>query len=142
MSPGAGTAPPPDGLAITRRVVDGTLVVAAAGEVDTDTAPELAAAVLACVDQAGGGPCVLDLTNVSFLDSAGLTILLEATLRAEGNQESLGIVVDANRPVIRPIEVTGLDEVLTLFHTVEEAVGADRTSPRAENGPPTPGTAG
>jgi anti-sigma B factor antagonist len=33
-------------------------------------------------------------------------------------------VVDANCPVIRPIEVTGLDDVLRLYHSVDEAVKA------------------
>jgi anti-sigma B factor antagonist len=38
--------------------------------------------------------------------------------------EPLWIVVGANRPVIRPIQITGLDHVLALFHTVEEALTA------------------
>jgi anti-sigma B factor antagonist len=71
------------------------------------------------------GPGVLDLTAVTFLDSAGLTALLEATLHAEAHRERLRIVVDANRRVIRPIQVTDLDEVLTLYHTVDEALHAD-----------------
>ena len=110
-------------------MVADTLVVAVAGEVDMDTAPQLAAAILDCIDQAGGGPCVLDLTAVTFLDSIGLTVLLQATRRAEGHHEPLPIVVDSNRPVIRPIEVTGLDEVLTLYHTVEEALAARQVGP-------------
>ena len=32
------------------------------------------------------------------------------------------IVVDANRPVIWPIRVTGLDTMLALYPTVEDAV--------------------
>jgi hypothetical protein len=32
------------------------------------------------------------------------------------------IVVDANRTAIRPIQPTGLDQVLTLYHTIEEAL--------------------
>lgn len=31
-------------------------------------------------------------------------------------------MVDANRPVIRPIQVTGLDTELALYHTVDEAL--------------------
>jgi anti-sigma B factor antagonist len=36
----------------------------------------------------------------------------------------LRVVVDPNRPVIRPIRTMGLDEVLSLFRTVDEAVAA------------------
>jgi anti-anti-sigma regulatory factor len=63
--------------------------------------------------------CILDLTAVTFLGSAGLTALVEATRHSAA---PLRIVVDSNRPVIRPIEVTGLDDVLRLYHSVDEAV--------------------
>jgi len=112
------------GLAVVRRIIDGTLVLAAYGEVDPDTAPALASAITTCVDQVGEGCCVLDLTEVSFLDSAGLTALLQATVYAEARRQRLPIVVDSNRPVIRPIEVTGLDDALALYHTVDEALNA------------------
>jgi anti-sigma B factor antagonist len=124
MSQRGDTEPP--GLEFVSRVVDGTFVLAVIGEVDSDTAPALSAAVLDHVDQAAGGPCVLDLTGVTFLDSAGLTALLTATMHSEARQRALPIVVDANRPVIRPIEVTGLDDTLTLYHTVDEALNTRR----------------
>jgi anti-sigma B factor antagonist len=120
--------PLPPGLEIVRRVVDGILVIAAVGEVDLDTAPALGAAINARIDEAGATPCILDLTAVTFLNSPGLTMLLGATDRAEALREPLRIVVDANRPVIRPIQVTGLDYELSLYHTVDEAVRADKPS--------------
>jgi anti-sigma B factor antagonist len=129
VSQGRASDPPlPPGLDIVRRVVDGILVIAAIGEVDMDTAPALGEAIGASIDEAGDKPCILDLTGVTFLNSPGLTMLLEATDRAEALREPLRIVVDANRPVIRPIEVTGLDNELALYHTVDEAVNADKPS--------------
>ncbi|WP_243753974.1 anti-sigma factor antagonist [Labedaea rhizosphaerae] len=122
-----GESPLPPGLAVVRRIVDGALVVAAEGEVDLNTAPALNAAIARGIDQAGEGPCVVDLTGVSFLDSAGLTALLHATVYAEAHHRRLPIVVDSNRPVIRPIQVTGLDDNLALYHTVDEALNASRS---------------
>ena len=119
-------SPLPTGLEVGRRIVDGTVVIAAHGEVDMGTAPALRAAITTCVDQAAGAPCVVDLTGVSFLDSAGLTALLQATVYTEARRQRLPIVVDSNRPVIRPIEVTGLDDSLALYHTVEEALNAGK----------------
>ena len=115
---------PPELLTTGRRRVDGTLVVDVAGEVDLDTAPRLRAAIDAALAEAAGGACIVDLTTVSYLGSAGLTALVNATCEAEALREPLRIVVDANRPVIRPIELTGLDHLLSLFHSVDEALAA------------------
>jgi anti-sigma B factor antagonist len=118
------TDPPPFGLDIVHHEVDGLLVIAVAGEIDMETAPALYKAVTAGIDRTRGEPCVLDLTMVTFLGSAGLSALVEATSIAEARREPLRIVVDSNRPVIRPIQVTGLDDVLRLYHSVDEAVRA------------------
>jgi anti-sigma B factor antagonist len=123
VSPSEPASQPAE-LQVTHRVVDGVPVVVATGEIDVDTASLLADAVKTSVDQAAGKPCILDLTDVDFLNSAGLTALLEVARHAEARREPLRIVVDANRPVIRPIEVTGLDDVLALYHSVEEALNA------------------
>jgi anti-sigma B factor antagonist len=36
--------------------------------------------------------------------------------------DSLRIVVDNTRPVIRPIQLTGLDQVLSLYYSVADAL--------------------
>ncbi|MGW5051466.1 anti-sigma factor antagonist [Actinokineospora sp. NPDC004072] len=115
---------PPAAVDIVHRDVDGILVVEVTGEIDLESAPAVHAAVLAAIDHTAGEPCILDLTAVTFLSSAGLTALLDATTHAEKRREPLRIVVDSNRPVIRPIEITGLDGVLKLYHTVDEALNA------------------
>lgn len=116
----------PAGLDISSRVVEGTLVLEVAGEVDLDTAPQLQVAIIDAIDRTSGAACIVDLTEVSFLGSAGLTVLLASTRHAEARSRSLPIVVDSNRPVIRPIELTGMDDELRLFHSVDEALRATR----------------
>ena len=111
----------PTGLDIVNHEVDGILVLTVTGEIDMDNAPALCDAIIAGIDQRHGEPCILDLTSVTFLGSAGLTALVQATNRARERREPLRIVVDSNRPVIRPIQVTGLDDVLSLYHSIEEA---------------------
>ncbi len=115
-------------LTFDTRDVDGTVVVAVTGEVDLDTAPRLREEIAVAIAEAAGGSCVVDLTTVGYLDSAGLTALVDATREAEAQDAPLRIVVDANRPVIRPIEITGLDRVLHLYHSVEEALDGSPTS--------------
>ncbi|MFL6124998.1 anti-sigma factor antagonist [Actinophytocola sp.] len=124
MSQHPETHPDPAVLDITDRVVEGTLVVTVAGEIDLDTVPVLHAAVTDAIRRTAGEECIVDLTAVTFLGSAGLAALVDAANLAEARREPLRIVVDSNRPVIRPIVVTGLDDVLALYHTVEEALRA------------------
>ncbi|WP_405136944.1 anti-sigma factor antagonist [Nocardia sp. NBC_01388] len=109
-------------LRVEHRMIGDVAVVAIWGEVDGTTAPQLAAAVQAGLDRTRARYCVLDLTDVQFLGGAGLKTLAATNLEAEIRREPLRIVVDANRPVIRPLEISGLEEVLALYHTVEEAL--------------------
>jgi anti-sigma B factor antagonist len=99
------------------------LVVTVGGEIDLVTVDRFRAAVTAGFDQLHDGEIlVLDLTEVTFLSSQGLQALVDVTQAAQRRREPLRIVVDNTRPVIRPIELTGLDNVLALFDTVEEAL--------------------
>jgi anti-sigma B factor antagonist len=119
----------------TRRVVQDqeALVVTVAGEIDLLTVDRLRAAVSDGFDELPEGAIlVIDLTDVTFLGSPGLQALVDATRVARRRYEPLCIVVDHTRPVVRPIEVTGLDDVLALFHTVDEALCPHRdTEPPA-----------
>jgi len=84
--------------------------VAVAGEVDCSTAPQMGA----CIDSllaAAPREVVVDLTAVTFLDSAGLHALVTAHARAEEAGVRLRVLV-ATRAALRPIQVTGLWDVL------------------------------
>lgn len=107
---------------IRRESVEGAVVVAVSGELDMLTTPRLRAAVREALDEAMGEPVVLDLTTVTFLGSPGLAALVEAFHQAGQRGGPLRVVVDNARPVIRPIELTGLDDVLTLYETLDEAL--------------------
>lgn len=107
---------------ISRQWVDGAVVVRVAGELDTLTTPRLRQAVAEALDDAAGAVVILDLTKVTFLGSPGLAALVEAVSKARRRGGPLRMVVDNARQVIRPIELTGLDDVLALYETVDEAL--------------------
>jgi anti-sigma B factor antagonist len=117
-------APEPGVLSLTRRRAGGAMVIEAMGEVDLATAPDLAAEVCEALEQRETSLCLVDLTKVTFLASAGLTALTQATRHAGRLGEPLRLVVDSNRPVIRPIELTGLDQIFALYHSVDDALAA------------------
>lgn len=103
---------------------DDALVLLVEGEIDGLTAPRLRAAIDTAFDRLNGRVLVLDLTQVEFLGSAGLRALLDSAaeaMRLDGYQP-LRVVVDENRPVVRPIEIVGLDNVLALYDSVSDAL--------------------
>ncbi len=108
------------GLGVDRPRPD-TALLRVSGELDTLTAPELESALAELLD----GPdttLVVDLAEVTFLASSGLAVLIQAAHRAESGDRALHLVV-ASRAVLRPLEVTGSDQLFTLHPSVEAAIG-------------------
>lgn len=106
---------------------DATVLLVVEGAVDGLTAPRLRTAVAEAFDRLAGRALVLDLSEVTFLGSPGLRTLFDSAseaVRHRGHQP-LRVVVDHTRPVIRPIEIVGLDNVLALYHDVDEALRGD-----------------
>lgn len=90
-------------------VVDGDPpVVEVAGEIDLATAGELGAALEPLL-ASGDGPVVIDVGGVSFIDSSGLAVLAHAA--ASGRPV---VLRHPSKIVVRVIETTGLDQVITL----------------------------
>ncbi|MER7195774.1 STAS domain-containing protein [Streptomyces flaveolus] len=66
---------------------------------------------------------VLDLSGVSFCDSAGLNLLLRADKEARLGGLEL-VLACVPQPVQRIVEMTGVDQVLRIKDTVTEAEAA------------------
>ena len=100
------------------------VIITVAGDVDGLTASRLRTVIDAGFDRLDDRPLIVDLTAVRFFGSAGLRTLSESAEQAarEPGFQPLRIVVDHNRPVVRPIEVTGLDAVLALYYDVDGAL--------------------
>jgi anti-sigma B factor antagonist len=90
----------------------GRALLSVRGELDTLTAPELDAALRELQAGSSGTP-VVDLTGVTFLASSGLAVLIQAAQRAEDSGRRVHLVV-SSRAVLRPLEVTGSDQLFTL----------------------------
>jgi anti-sigma B factor antagonist len=93
------------------------------GELDTLTAPLLQARLLE--QQAQVNHLVLDLTEVAFLGSAGLAVLVGAKDDAE-NRGCRLLLVPGSRIVKRALEATGLLQLFTIADDVTEALAATR----------------
>ncbi|WP_245677133.1 STAS domain-containing protein [Nocardia acidivorans] len=104
-------------LVVRTRSAESAVILSATGEVDIVSAPKLSAAV----DEAlatDSALLVVDLTEVGFFGSAGLSVLVGA-LEAISDRR---LKVVASPQVRRPIEVTGLDDLLDVYDSLEEAL--------------------
>jgi len=85
-------------------------VVTAAGEIDSTSAPVLRDRLESLLDEEVAEVTV-DLTGVSFLDSAGLCVLAAAH-RMAAERDVAFRVLASSRAVIRPLQITGLWNLL------------------------------
>jgi anti-sigma B factor antagonist len=96
----------------------GALIVAR-GELDIQSVPELRARLAEVLD-AGQTRVVVDLAEVSFIDSLSLSALVGAQ-RKLGDTGRLAVVA-VHEYVRLILQATGLEQVLDVFATRDEAV--------------------
>jgi len=108
-----------DAMTTSVSVHDEATVLTVAGEVDLATAPALENAIEAAL---GGKPAalIIDLSQVSFLASAGMAALVGAHQRA-GTATRIAVVADGPATG-RQLKMTSLDQVFSLHPTLDEAL--------------------
>jgi anti-sigma B factor antagonist len=103
------------------------VVVRVTGELDTFTAPAVELQLTAAqADQPPPATLIIDLSDVAFMSSAGLALLLAHHEQCDDQGKRLYVVTGNNRSVLRPVRVTGLDTILNLADTVAQVTGEDR----------------
>jgi anti-sigma B factor antagonist len=109
----------------------GYTVVEVGGEIDLASAPQLRDCLHQTID-AGSRQLVVDLRQVSFIDSEGLGVLVGARRRLLRYGHDGGIqLVCAHGLVLRVLRVTGLDGVFPLHAGLADALGG--TSGQADD---------
>lgn len=92
------------------------------GELDQATAPKLRSALTEALELREKSVLV-DLSDCGFIDSTGLSLLVEAKRRlAEDDRRFAVCCPDAD--VRRLLELTGIDEAVGLFDSRDEAIAA------------------
>ncbi|MBV9513695.1 MAG: STAS domain-containing protein [Mycobacteriaceae bacterium] len=106
---------------------EGVAVLSVGGEIDLATAPSFEEAIDGALAE-DPLALIIDLSEVTFLASAGLQLLV-ATHQRIG--ESAAFAVVAEGPATsRPMQLTKLDNVIALYPELDEALIAVRPRPR------------
>ena len=93
-------------------------IVTVSGEVDLATSPDLDAAVIAGLES-GTNSVIIDLTDVSFMDSSGLGVIVRALKRCREAEIELDLVITNDR-VLKVFGITGLDQVIPIHDSIED----------------------
>ena len=108
---------------ITEEIVDDELaVISVTGYLDFDAAPRLKDSLVDRIE-AGSTHLVVDLTEVGFIDSTAIGVLVGTLKTLEELSGSL-VVVCTNENVRSIFELVGLDEIITLHRSRDDAISA------------------
>jgi anti-anti-sigma factor len=121
-------------LSITRADHGDRTVVRLGGEIDVYTAPFVREKLDEQI-HAGRADLVVDLSDVTFLDSTGLGVLVGRLKIARTRGGSMRLVGTAER-VLRVFAITGLDKVFEIYPDLEAAL--DASEPGDQGQAPTP----
>ncbi len=95
------------GLTIERVDYDDLHLVVLRGELDLLSAPQLRS----CLEQATSSTVVVDLSGLSFIDAAGLSVLVTAKRRSETDGNQMKVTNPEGR-VRRVFELAGLNQLI------------------------------
>lgn len=109
-------------VSVSSRQSGDRTVVHVAGEIDVYTAPTLREELAGLVDD-GTTDIVVDLTEVSFMDSTGLGVLVGALKRVRTTGGDLRLVIDQEK-VLKVFRITALTQVFEIHPTLDEALQA------------------
>jgi len=109
-------------VSIRTDVRDEAVIVHVGGDLDVYTAPRLKETLNEAAT--GGKRLILDLTDVHFIDSTALSVLVGALQRAQSGEGDLRLVMD-DPYLLKIFRITGFDGMFSIFPQVTDAISAN-----------------
>jgi anti-sigma B factor antagonist len=98
-------------------------ILVVGGEVDYEVSPQVKAHMMRAL-KAGRRRLILDLTDVTFIDSTAIGVLAGVVDKLDETGGGSLSVVCTHEKVMQIFEITGLDSVITLHPSREDALAA------------------
>ena len=102
-------------------------VITAIGELDTYTSPRLRQLVIELVES-GHIWLIIDLSDIEFMSSTGLGVIVGALKRTHARQGGISLVAREER-VVKIFRITGLSKLIKIFDEVPPAIQGMVTRP-------------
>lgn len=96
-------------------------IVSLTGEIDLETSPAARKILLDTVDTST--KLLIDMASVTYIDSSGIAILVEAFQRAKKKGGQLAFI-SLNPAVVRVLSLARLDKVFPIHTDMESAIHA------------------
>lgn len=108
-------------MQISTRTSNDIHIVAVTGSLDSTTSPEAQKSLDAVV--AGAKKVLLDFSQLDYISSAGLRVLLGAAKQLRASGGKLGMF-GLNQSVREVFEISGFASILSIYPSEAEALGA------------------
>lgn len=97
-------------MTIEKKIENENVTLTISGRLDTTTAPELEKTLDNVLD--GTKELVFDMTNLEYISSAGLRVILKAqkAMNAQGSMKLIGV----NDSIMEVFDITGFLDILTI----------------------------
>jgi anti-anti-sigma factor len=115
--------------ALDIRTEDGVVIAALRGEIDLANARAIGSLVTGSVPNDATG-LVVDLSDVTYLDSSGVHLIFDLSERLSARQQRLALVVPEGSRIRRVLDLVNVQAVLPVAPTPGEAVEAVRGAAR------------
>jgi anti-anti-sigma factor len=102
---------------------EGVVIATVTGEIDVSNAGVLLGDLAAGVANSAAG-LLLDLSDVEFMDSSGVHMLYDLAERLANRQQVFAVVIPADRPPRRTVELSGVKPVEWLHEDGAAALAA------------------
>lgn len=108
-------------ITITVSSRDGVPVAAVRGELDLSNVAQVRTTIASAVTNTTPA-LIVDLSELTYMDSRGVHLLFELTERLAQTQQQMVVVVPSASPIRRLIAITHLDQVAPIEGTVTDAL--------------------
>ena len=107
---------------VTGEEREDTVIARVAGEIDPSNAPVVGSGLRQLVSNQMMS-LVVDLTEVTYLDSSGIALFFGLASELREHQQTLSLVVDPSGPIARMVGLAGLDVAVAVHETLDAALG-------------------
>jgi anti-anti-sigma factor len=107
-------------LSVCEQTTDKGPVITVAGELDLTTVGQLRELLLTQANRGQENRVIVDLTQVEFIDSAGLALLVEARKRMTADERTLFLIITQGKQPERVLRLVRFDTIMKLVYRLDD----------------------